>query len=116
MQEPPENPGLQICSGWFIDHSMNNWSTEGRKWDGSPSASKPAFMDTPPMFQLLFERSADAIWLFDPKAGVFLDCNAAAVELMRAGTKERLLGARPEDLSPPLQPEARRAMKNPPRS
>jgi PAS domain S-box-containing protein len=57
------------------------------------------------MFQLLFERSADAIWLFDPHAGVFVDCNAAAVELMRAGTKERLLGARPEDLSPRLQPD-----------
>jgi len=55
------------------------------------------------MFQLLFERSADAIWLFDPQAGVFMDCNSAAVELMRAGTKEKLLGARPEDLSPPLQ-------------
>jgi len=57
------------------------------------------------MFQLLFERSADAIWLFDPKAGVFVDCNAAAVELMGAGTKEKLLGARPEDLSPPIQPD-----------
>ena len=57
------------------------------------------------MFQLLFERSADAIWLFDPKAGVFVDCNSAAVELMRAGTKEKLLGARPEDLSPLLQPD-----------
>jgi PAS domain S-box-containing protein len=55
------------------------------------------------MFQLLFERSADAIWLFDPAAGVFVDCNAAAVALMRAGTKEKLLGARPEDLSPQLQ-------------
>ena len=52
------------------------------------------------MFQLLFERCADAIWLFDPEAGVFVDCNSAAVELMRAGTKEKLLGARPEDLSP----------------
>ena len=57
------------------------------------------------MFQLLFERSADAIWLFDPQAGVFVDCNAAAVELMCAGTKEGLLGARPEDLSPHLQPD-----------
>jgi PAS domain S-box-containing protein len=57
------------------------------------------------MFQLLFERSADAIWLFDPQAGIFVDCNAAAVELMGAGTKERLLGSRPEDLSPPLQPD-----------
>jgi hypothetical protein len=25
------------------------------------------------MFQLLFERSADAIWLFDPREGVFTD-------------------------------------------
>ena len=57
------------------------------------------------MFQLLFERSADAILLFDPRAGVFVDCNPAAVELLRAGTKERLLRVRPEDLSPPLQPD-----------
>jgi PAS domain S-box-containing protein len=57
------------------------------------------------MFQLLFERSADAILLFDPQAGVFVDCNPAAVELMRAGTKERLLRVRPEDLSPPVQPD-----------
>ena len=57
------------------------------------------------MFQLLFERSADAIWLFDPKAGVFVDCNSVAVALMRAGTKEKLLGSRPEELSPLLQPD-----------
>ena len=57
------------------------------------------------MFQLLFERSADAILLFDPKANVFVDCNSAAVELMRAHSKEQLLGARPEDLSPPFQPD-----------
>jgi PAS domain S-box-containing protein len=57
------------------------------------------------MFQLLFERSADAIWLFDPQAGVFVDCNAAAVELMGAGSKEKLLQARPEDLSPHFQPD-----------
>jgi PAS domain S-box-containing protein len=58
---------------------------------------------TGPVFQTLFERSADAIWLFDPQAGVFVDCNSAAVALMRAGTKESLLGARPEDLSPSFQ-------------
>jgi PAS domain S-box-containing protein len=57
------------------------------------------------MFELFFERSADAIWLYDPKAGVFVDCNQAAVQLMRAGTKENLLQLRPADLSPPLQPD-----------
>ena len=84
---------------------MNNASTGARQWDESPSAAKSSLNDNPSMFQLLFERSADAILLFDPQAGVFVDCNAAAVELMRAGTKEKLLGARPEDLSPLLQPD-----------
>ena len=31
------------------------------------------------MFDLLFERSADAIWLFDPDNVVFVECNQAAV-------------------------------------
>ncbi|HVV71127.1 MAG TPA: PAS domain S-box protein, partial [Verrucomicrobiae bacterium] len=57
------------------------------------------------MFQSLFERSADAIWLFDPQVGRFVDCNQAAVHLLRAETKEKLLQTRPEDLSPPTQPD-----------
>jgi PAS domain S-box-containing protein len=56
------------------------------------------------MFRLLFERSADAILLLDPQADVLMDCNQAAVELMRAGTKERLLQLRPGEISPLLQP------------
>ena len=78
-------------------------TSAGHRWDESPSATELSLKHNPYMFQLLFERSTDAIWLFDPQAGVFVDCNAAAVELMRAGTKERILGARPEDLSPQLQ-------------
>src|SRR6266480_4399018 len=84
---------------------MNKASTGARQWDESPSAAESLLKDNPSMFQLLFERSADAIWLFDPNARVFVDCNLAAVELMGAGTKEKLLGARPEDLSPELQPD-----------
>ncbi|HTI73008.1 MAG TPA: PAS domain-containing protein, partial [Candidatus Limnocylindria bacterium] len=71
-----------------------------RQRDESPSAALSNFPDHPSMFQLLFERSADAIWLFDPLEGIFVDCNSAAVELMRAGTKEKLLRMRPADLSP----------------
>ncbi len=55
------------------------------------------------MFQLLFERSADAIVLFDPQAGLFLDCNTAAVQLLRAQTKEQVLNTSPADLAPPFQ-------------
>jgi PAS domain S-box-containing protein len=59
------------------------------------------------MFRLLFERSTDPIWLFEPKAGVFVDCNQAAVELMRSGTREKLLQTRPDEVSPPYQPDGR---------
>src|SRR5258708_39828538 len=56
------------------------------------------------MFRVLFEGGAVVFWLFDPQGGVFVDCTWAVVELWRAGTKKKLLGARREDLSPPLQP------------
>lgn len=59
------------------------------------------------MFQLLFERSADAIILFDPQLGVFVDCNQALVELMGADSKEQFLRRRPEDFAPPVQPNGR---------
>ncbi|HUR45370.1 MAG TPA: PAS domain S-box protein, partial [Candidatus Saccharimonadales bacterium] len=77
----------------------------GMNWDESSSAHAPPIEDTPSMFQLLFERSEDAIWLFDPKAGIFADCNESAVKLMQAGNKARIVGARPEDVSPYLQPD-----------
>src|SRR5262249_22136497 len=57
------------------------------------------------MFDLLFQRSADAIWLLDPATNLFLDCNQSAVALMRAEKKENLLNHSPEDLSPPVQPD-----------
>jgi PAS domain S-box-containing protein len=52
------------------------------------------------MFRLLFECNADAIWLFDPDAGAFVDCNEAAVTLMRAETKMQLLQTWPGMLVP----------------
>jgi PAS domain S-box-containing protein len=57
------------------------------------------------MFQLLFERSGDAIILFDPQAGVVVDCNPAAVSLLHARAKEELLQITPADISPPFQPD-----------
>ncbi len=84
---------------------MNTASTGVPQRDESPSAAFSLFGDNPSMFQLLFERSADAILLVDPQTGVFVDCNQATVELMRADSKERFLNMRPEDFSPPLQPD-----------
>src|SRR6266478_8916957 len=84
---------------------MKHPAIAGRNWDERPSAAESSLTDNPSMFQLLFERSADAMLLFDPQAGVFVDCNQAAVDLMRASTKEELLQAGAEDFSPPLQPD-----------
>lgn len=59
------------------------------------------------MFRQLFERSADAIFLFDPGREVFVDCNQAAVEMMGASSKKQLLMVHPEHLSTEFQPDGK---------
>src|SRR5678815_2499546 len=73
------------------------------EWDESPSVPELALNDTGAVFESFFERSIDAVWLLDQQAGVFVDCNQAAVDLIGAENKQQLLRTRPEDLSPPLQ-------------
>ncbi|MEA3146024.1 MAG: hypothetical protein QOI53_1491 [Verrucomicrobiota bacterium] len=60
---------------------------------------------TESMFHLLFERTQDAILLFDPSTGTIIDCNEATVALMRYQNRADLVGKRAEELSPPLQPD-----------
>src|SRR5215469_15905564 len=84
---------------------MNRANLETRDWHESPSALLASLRDNPGMFQLLFERCADAIMLFDPQLGMFVDCNAAAIALLRAESKEKLLSSRPDEMSPYLQPD-----------
>src|SRR5436190_7235547 len=82
---------------------MNSSATEHR-WDESTSAPEPWLKHSGAVFESLFERSADAIWLYDPQAGLLVDCNQAALALIGANTKQDLLPARPEDISPAIQP------------
>jgi PAS domain S-box-containing protein len=86
---------------------MNATETDP-KWDESASAPARLFEQTNAVFESLFERSADAIWLFelqDPRTLALVDCNQAAIELAGAESKEQLLQAWPEELAPPLQPD-----------
>src|SRR5215813_7777334 len=53
--------------------------------------------------RLAFERSPDAILLLDD--GVFIDCNQAAVDMLRAAGKDELLSLSPSDLLPTNQPD-----------
>jgi PAS domain S-box-containing protein len=85
---------------------MNHPTPRGREWDESPSVPGLLFKHTGAVFESLFERSADAIWLFelhDPQTLVLVDCNQAAVHLVGAENKQQVLRMRPEDLSPPVQ-------------
>jgi PAS domain S-box-containing protein len=81
-----------------------NPSATNLEWDERTSAAPPLLKHTEGVFESFFERSFDAVWLFDPQAGVFVDCNQAAVQLVGAENKQQLLQAKPEDISPDLQP------------
>ncbi|MCP4504718.1 MAG: PAS domain-containing protein [Deltaproteobacteria bacterium] len=59
----------------------------------------------PNAYQTLFERSADAVLILEN--GRFVDCNDAAVKMLRAKNKEQVLMTRPSELSPECQPDGR---------
>jgi PAS domain S-box-containing protein len=82
---------------------MINEPTTAGKWTERPSAPEAAMLDNESMFRLLFERSADAMTLQDPLTGVFLDVNAASVQLTGAPSKAALLGSNPLIISPERQ-------------
>lgn len=93
---------------------MINSSVSKPKWDERPSAPDGSLGDSGSMFQQLFEASADAILLFDPVREVFVDCNQAAIEMMRATSKQQLLMVHPADLSPEFQPDGQSSREKTP--
>jgi PAS domain S-box-containing protein len=84
---------------------MINPSPGQPQWDESTNADSAAFKHTDVVFDKLFERCADAIWLYDPQTSLLLDCNQAAVDLIGAKDKQQLLQTKPKDISPPFQPD-----------
>jgi len=86
---------------------------EASKWDERPSAPERLLGHNEPVFESLFERSADAILVYEahpPVEIVMVDCNEAAIKLIGAERKEQVLRTRPEDLSPPHQPDGSRSV------
>jgi PAS domain S-box-containing protein len=78
---------------------------EERDWAGRTSAPQTQLKQTETVFESFFERTFDAVWLFNPHAGVFVDCNEAAVSLFGAKNKGQLLQVTPSQLSPAMQPD-----------
>lgn len=60
-------------------------------------------------FRVLFEYAADALLILG-STGI-VDCNAAAIEMLRADSKEQVLRVHPAVLSPELQPDGRRSLE-----
>lgn len=58
-------------------------------------------------FRLMFESTADALLLLDPKIGQFVDCNQATMDMLRCHDKSQILPLHPAKLSPPHQPDGR---------
>ncbi len=84
---------------------MNKAADTQGKW--TQRSSDPAWFDRDLPFAVFFERSPDAIWIYDNDTGVFVDCNDAAVALMRCHDRIDLLQLTPAQLSPPAQPDGR---------
>lgn len=54
-------------------------------------------------FRTLFEDSTDAYLILQDN--IFVDCNQATVEMLRANSKEEVLSTHPSELSPEFQPD-----------
>jgi len=91
----------------------NSGSSTGQR-DETVARGRPPPGAHESMFRQLFERSADAILLFDPSREVFVDCNQAAVEMMCASCKEQLLMVHPAELSPEFQPDGQSSRQKTP--
>src|SRR5262245_61154306 len=93
---------------------VNTPDISNRQWGERTSPGDVSLTDNETMFQQLFERSADAIFLFDPRREVFVDCNWAAVEMMGASSKQQLLLVHPAELSPEFQPDGKSSREKTP--
>ena len=71
----------------------------------SDSAAAPSEEPSDNLFQLLFERSGDAILLLDGTTSQFIDCNQSALTMLRASSKQEVLATHPSRLSPEWQPD-----------
>jgi len=62
-------------------------------------------------FRTLFEFSNDAHLILDISGSGIIDCNAAAIRMLRCSDKNQLLAIHPAVLSPEFQPDGRRSLE-----
>jgi len=83
------------------DQSVRRSQSEGRGANPTESTTQ----DPADRYRALFENSADAILIIEDNT--FIDCNAAAVEMLRCRDKAAVMQTHPSELSPEFQPDGR---------
>ena len=58
-------------------------------------------------FRVMFEQSSDALLILDIESAGFTDCNLATLRLFGVNDKQAMILLRPEQISPPRQPDGR---------
>ena len=91
------------CGGGAITHfvAIMNDMTERRR-------AEEALLESEAKFRTLFDTANDAAFMIHN--GIFVDCNASALELFGV-TRERIIGQSPSHFSPPTQPDGSDSQK-----
>ncbi len=87
------------------DQGVRRSQSEGREDNPTQSTTQ----DPADRYRALFEKSADAILIIEDDT--FIDCNAAAVEMLRCRDKAAVMQTHPSELSPEFQPDGRRSFE-----
>lgn len=87
------------------DQGVRRSQSEGREANPTESTTQ----DPADRYRALFENSADAILIIEDDT--FIDCNAAAVEMLRCRDKAAVMQTHPSELSPEIQPDGRRSFE-----
>jgi PAS domain S-box-containing protein len=106
---PPTPKGVSTCFPGEVraHYPRMHRSARSRRPASTPLSplQTPGGSEDP--FRHLFERTAEAILLFDRRSNMFVDCNAATLRMLGAATREEVLLQHPWSLSPERQPDGR---------
>jgi PAS domain S-box-containing protein len=86
---------------------MNKAHAATQQWNERSNADQSPLREIDSMFRMLFERGADAMSLFDPEVGRFIESNEAVARQIGAPNVEALGQAAPDEISPVRQPDGR---------
>lgn len=70
---------------------------------------KIALEDQKELYELVFENSSSSVLIIDIESNTFIDCNQAAIDILKCDSKADVLGLDPAQISPEFQADGRRS-------